>query len=82
MIIDPKLEKTILQRLNGAYPNGIPNLKDIIPKPHDLKVVCEHVFHYRDNGWVTFHDASSMNGFGCVNIKITELGKKYLKEIS
>jgi hypothetical protein len=82
MIINEKLEKRILQRLNGVSPNAIPELKDVLQGYENLREICDHLFHFRDKGWVEFKDASSADSPGCIMIKITEEGKKYLTTLS
>jgi len=81
MIINPNLEKLILQRLKGEYPNPIYELKDVLPE-HDPDEVCKHLFYFRDNGWVKFKEVRSRDGIGCITITITKQGINHLETLA
>lgn len=81
MAVNEDLVKTILEKLNEAYPNEVVKMEDIIPQYENQEELCLHLFHLRDLGCVTLIDFSSKDGKACGHIKLTPYGIDYLKSL-
>jgi hypothetical protein len=81
MDFNPELVKKILSKLEEKYPKSVERTEHILPNYKDPEEICSYLLDLKKQGYVELIDASSRDGKGCLNIKITPHGIEYYKNL-